>query len=272
MGTKRVGLARVEALLENLKREINLSGSTLCAPLGACVGTFGAPPIVLDDDSTVADGGDNLAVIHQYSDGLRLHVQNLHEGGTNGQSILVPAASTTGMDYSYDAADNEGVQWVASMNTHKGNPGVDRFTVGTHGAFYMEMEFSLTDVSDADTVAFGFRKVEAFQPEDVDGYDEAAFLNCNAGDIFTGTILNNAATTATDTTQNWADGEVHTFRVDVSSAGVVTFKVDGAAPTVTQAFTFDDGEVVTPFGYHAHAAASAVGIIYRKVQWGLLPK
>ena len=71
MGTKRVGLARVEALLENLKREINLSGSTLCAPLGACVGTFGAPPIVLDDDSTVADGGDNLAVIHQYSDGLR---------------------------------------------------------------------------------------------------------------------------------------------------------------------------------------------------------
>ena len=234
MGTKRVGLARVEALLENLKREINLSGSTLCAPLGACVGTFGAPPIVLDDDSTVADGGDNLAVIHQYSDGLRLHVQNLHEGGTNGQSILVPAASTTGMDYSYDAADNEGVQWVASMNTHKGNPGVDRFTVGTHGAFYMEMEFSLTDVSDADTVAFGFRKVEAFQPEDVDGYDEAAFLNCNAG--------------------------------------VVTFKVDGAAPTVTQAFTFDDGEVVTPFGYHAHAAASAVGIIYRKVQWGLLPK
>ena len=29
MGTKRVGLARVEALIENLKRNLNLSGSTL---------------------------------------------------------------------------------------------------------------------------------------------------------------------------------------------------------------------------------------------------
>jgi|ETNvirnome_2_300_1030623.scaffolds.fasta_scaffold00061_4 hypothetical protein len=269
MGTKRVGLARIEALMENMKRQLNMSGSTWCGEVGGCHGSFGAPPLVLDDDSTVADGADNAIVIHQYSDGLRLHVQNLHEGGTNGQTILIPAASTSGMDYSYDAADNEGIQWVASMNTHKGYPGVDRFTVGTHGAFYMEMEFELTDVSDADTVAFGFRKVEAFQPEDVDAYDEAAFLNCISGDIYTGTILNNAGTTSTDTTDNWGDTESHTFRVNVSSTGVVTFKIDGVAPTVTQAFTFDDGEVVTPFGYHAHAAASTVGIIYKKVKWGL---
>ena len=31
MGTKRIGLARVEALIENLKRELNLSGATLSA-------------------------------------------------------------------------------------------------------------------------------------------------------------------------------------------------------------------------------------------------
>ena len=31
MGTKRIGLARVEALMENLKRELSLSGSTLTA-------------------------------------------------------------------------------------------------------------------------------------------------------------------------------------------------------------------------------------------------
>ena len=31
MGTKRVGLARVEALMENLKRELSLSGATLTA-------------------------------------------------------------------------------------------------------------------------------------------------------------------------------------------------------------------------------------------------
>ena len=70
MGTKRIGLARMEALLENLKREINLSGSTVCAQLGACQGTFGAPPLVIDDDSTVAAGTDEAVMIHQYSDGL----------------------------------------------------------------------------------------------------------------------------------------------------------------------------------------------------------
>ena len=266
MGTKRIGLARMEALLENLKREINLSGSTVCAQLGACQGTFGAPPLVIDDDSTVAAGTDEAVMIHQYSDGLRLHVQNV---GT--QTILIPAATTTGMNYAYDATNNEGVQWVASLNTHKGYPGVDRFTVGTHGAFYAELEFSIEDVSGTDDCAFGFRKVEAEQAA-IDNYDEMAALNVISGDINIETILNNAATTTTDTTANLANSGVVTLRVDVSSAGVVTYKVDGSAPAATAAFTFDDGEVVTPFFYYINASDVAGAVILRKVTWGLKEK
>mgnify|MGYP003114140681 CR=1 FL=1 len=274
MGTKRIGLARLEALLENLKREINLSGSTMCAQLGACQGNFGAPPLVIDDDSTVAAGTDEAIMVHQYADGLRLHVQNI---GT--QTVLIPAAATTGMDYGYDGTNNEGVQWVASLNTHKGYPGVDRFTVGTHGAFYAELEFSIEDVSGTDDCAFGFRKVEAEQAN-LDDYDEMAVLNAVSGNIYIQNILNDGDTLDHDTLKDWADGEVHTLRVDVSSAGVVTYKIDGSAPTLSSTdsadgadtFTFDDGEVVTPFFYYINAAHVAGEVILRKVKWGLVEK
>ena len=203
MGKRRLGLPRLEGLMENLKRELQLSGSTVCALLGASHGSFGGPPIVIDDDASVTDGGDAAVNIHQYSDGLRLHVQNI---GT--QTIVVPSAETTGMNYGYDQTDNDGIQWVASMNTHKGYPSIDRFTVGTHGPFYTELVFSIEDVSGTDDCAFGFRKVEAFTPA-IDDYNDMAALNVISGDIFIETIKANAATVSTDTTQNWADGVTH---------------------------------------------------------------
>ena len=266
MGTRRVGLARLEALIENMGRALNMSGSTICAELGACQGEFGSPPLVIDDDSTLAAGTDEAFMIHQYSDGLRLHVQNV---GT--QTILIPAANTAGMDYGYDQTNDEGVQWVASMNTHKGYPGVDRFTVGTHGAFYAELEFSIGDVSGTDDCAFGFRKVEAAQAG-LDDYDEMASLNVISGNITIETILNAATTVSTDTTSDWANGETHVLRIDVSSAGVVTYKIDGSAPATTAAFTFDNGEVVTPFFYYLNASDVADTIVLQKVKWGLLEK
>ena len=42
MGTKRVGLARIEALMENLKREIALGGSTLVGMLSQTTAITGA--------------------------------------------------------------------------------------------------------------------------------------------------------------------------------------------------------------------------------------
>ena len=55
-------------------------------------------------------------------------------------------------------------------------------------------------------------------------------------------------------------------------ACVVTYKVDGSAPAATAAFTFDDGEVVTPFFYYINASDVAGAVILRKVTWGLKEK
>jgi len=262
MGNRRIGQKRLQAVMENLNRSINMSGSSINARVSGCNGQFGAPPLVLDDASTLADGGDTDTVIHQYSDGLRLHVQNI-----NAQTLLIPAASTSGMNYSYDQTDTDGVQWVTSMETHKGYPGVDRFVVGTSGAFFCEMTFTITDVSGTDDCAFGFRKVEAMQAL-VDNYDEMAAFNCISGDIKTETIINNATTVTTDTTANWADGESHTLRVDVSSTGVVTYTLDGGTAITTVAYTFDDGEVVTPFWYFIHDANLSETLILESFSCG----
>lgn len=230
---------------------------------------FGTVPVIVDGQHTVnqlPDGTAGDKVIHQYADGLNLTACYL---GT--QTLDNPAASTSGMDYSLDAADDEGISWVMSDEAAKGREGIDRFTVGKQ-AFSASLKFAIADVSDTDDCLFGFRKVEAHQAA-VDDYDEMAAFNVISGDIKTETILNGGSTTTTDLTSgggdnagNWADGGVHTLKVSVSKAGAVTYSIDGASsPTGAVAFSFDNGEVVSPFGYMLHAAASAAGYVLQEL-------
>ena len=92
-----------------------------------------------------------------------------------------------------------------------------------------------------------------------------AVLNVISGDITIETILNAASTTSTDTTDNWADTATHSLKVKVTSAGVVTYLIDGTAPSTTAAFTFDSGEVVTPFFYFIHASDVAGAVVLQKL-------
>jgi hypothetical protein len=181
-----------------------------------------------------------------------------------GQTILVPQIVATGLDVSLDAADNDGLEITQGITARSRSA----FVVGTDGAFFAKCKFIITDVSDTDDCAFGFRKCEAYQAN-IDDYDEMACLNVISGDITIETILNAGATDSTDTTDDWADGEEHTLEVYVSHAGVVTFKIDGEAPSTIAAFTFDDGETVVPFFYMLHAASSTAGVIFTEWEVGL---
>ena len=192
---------------------------------------------------------------------LRNSIWEYHILGT--QTIVAPSMGTGGLNVSLDAADNDGAEFCLGINA--ACRGV--FTVGTDPAFFARMRFTIADVSDTDDCAFGFRKVEAYQAN-IDDYDEMAALNVISGDIKIETILNDAVTTTTDTTDNWADTETHELEVRVSAAGVVTYKIDGIDPTTTAAFTFDDGEVVVPFFYFLHAASSTAGIVLREFECG----
>ena len=80
------------------------------------------------------------------------------------------------------------------------------------------------------------------------------------------TNLNGGGAAYTNTTDGWADGETHTLRVNVSAAGVVTFLIDGVAPTSTAAFTFDTGDVILPCfrGLHGTTAPGTWHWVYVK--------
>ena len=199
----------------------------------------------LADDSfpkgaaTGATGDENVLMFNN-GDTLYHHVL-----GT--QTLITPNIVAAGLDIAQDLTNNDGMELCGAPSSGTGI----EFTVGTDAAFYFSCAITITDVSGTDDFAIGFRKVEAFQAA-VDNYDEMAAFNVISGDIKLETILNGAATTTTDTTDNWADAASKTLKVLVSAAGVVTYTIDGSAPTTTASFTFDNGEVVTPFVYLVH--------------------
>lgn len=217
-----------------------VAGSKGVAALGAPTGATGAENILL------CSSGNYL---------------EYHALGT--QTLLGPIWVDPGLNVACDLTDNDGLELSTGIGA--GNP--RQFVVGTDPAFFARCRFTIADVSGTDDCAFGFRKREAYQAN-IDDYDEMACLNVISGNITLETILNAAATTATDSTDNWADGETHTLEVKVNASGVVTYLIDDAAPTVTAAFTFDNGEVVIPFFYFLHATTSPGAITILEFECG----
>lgn len=213
----------------------------------------------LGGGAATGTGGDENQIV--------LGGQVFHQHILGTQTIIVPVRVATGLNVGHDQTDNDGIEYTngISLATAK-----RVFTVGTDQDFFFKVKFSIADVSGTDDCAVGFRKAEAFQAN-IDDYDEMACLNVISGDIKIETILNDAATTTTDTTDNWADGETHTLEVRVSYAGVVTYKIDGDAPSTTAAFTFDSDEVLIPFFYMLHANAAQAGVVtLQEWEWGFL--
>ena len=184
------------------------------------------------------------------------------------QTIVGFSPNALGMKIDLDQTADDGVELVPFGITSN-SPAA--FTVGSDAAFYARCRLYITDVSGTDDLAFGFRKLEAFQAN-IDDYDEMAAINLISGDIKIETILNGGATSTTDTTDNVADLAIIDLYVEVSNAGVVTFKhgLNGglAAPTVTASFTFDSAEVVVPFLYFLHATDVASGVYISKWEVG----
>jgi hypothetical protein len=194
----------------------------------------------------------------------------VHAIGT--QTLLAPALNAIGLDVSGDQTNNDGWAMRGRSVASLGRLNRDHFIVGTSPAFFMKCKFSIADVSGIDDLRCGFAKVEAHNA-DPDALDELATMAVMAGDIKTQTIINGNSTVATDLTApssgDWADGETHTFKILVSAAGVVTYELDDTAPTGAVAFTFDNGEVVTPYWFHRHDSDLGGAIIWQEMEFGL---
>lgn len=173
-----------------------------------------------------------------------------------GQTIIKPVMTSSGLLVSGDLTVAEGFEYNfgAARNNSR-----HAFTIGTSAAFFFELRMTVADVSGASPYMIGFRKTEANNAT-LTTYTDYAMIGLDAiaavGTVVLKTELNAGGTTNTNTTDAWTDGQTHTVRINVSAAGVVTYLIDGLAPTVTAAFTFDNGDVVAPFFRLEHAAAA----------------
>lgn len=182
------------------------------------------------------------------------------------QTILAPTTVADGLDMgSMDQTADDGLELNHGVLSSQNSA----FIIGTDLGFFLRTRFSIVDVSGTDDCAIGFRKVEANQAT-VDGYADMAVLNVISGDINIETIAGGAATTTTDTTDNWADLATHELQINVSAAGVVTYLIDGVAPTVTAAFTFTDALTVMPFFYFLEDTDIAGSVPLMVWEWGHL--
>lgn len=180
-----------------------------------------------------------------------------------GQTILAPSLVATGLLVSLDQTDNEGAEYTQGILARS----KQAMVIGTD-EFYFKCKLSIADVSGADEVAVGFRKAEAYQAN-IDDYADMAVLNVIGGAIKIETMVGAAGTVTTDTTDAWADAAIKTLEVYVRRDGVVTYKIDGAAPTVVAAYTFTDALTVVPFFHLLHATTTPGDVILQEWECGL---
>lgn len=197
--------------------------------------------------ATGSTGNENLWL---YPEGMFEY----HILGT--QTILQATLATGGVDIGFDQVDDDGVeigQGITAQSKHA-------YIIGTD-AFSLKVKFSVATINGTDDMAVGFRKIEAYNAT-LEAYTDMATLGFNAadGDIMIRTS-DDGSNTNTDTTDQWTDGETHTFEVHITAAGVVTYLIDGVAPSTTAAFTWDDADVVVPFIFMLQANGAQTGAV-----------
>lgn len=186
-----------------------------------------------------------------------------------GQTIIAPRMTTTGLLTSLDLTNTEGAEY--NYGTAVGGLSKHRYTIGTSAAFYIELAVNAADVGGLDPFLVGFRKEQANDGTYTNYTDFAAIgarATTSADVVVIATDLNNAGETYTNTTDAWTDGQTKTLKVLVSAAGVVTYTINGVAPSVTAAFTFDAGDIVCPFIHHVFGATTPAAINWVSLKIG----
>lgn len=228
--------------------------------------TFNSSPILQSSATTgAAPSGATAAVNLMSLQGGEIMEQFIIGAG---QTIIAPRMSSTGLLTSLDLTATEGAEYNFGILSN----GKHQYTIGTSAAFYIELAVNAADVGGLDPFLVGFRKEQANDATYTNYTDFAAIgarATTAADVVVISTDLNNAGETYTNTTDAWTDGQTKTFKVLVSGAGVVTYTINGAAPTVTAAFTFDNGDVVCPFIHHVFGATNPAAINWVSLKIGL---
>ena len=283
MGTKRLGIARTEALVENLTKRGRLWTTPSAArTIFQWNYTTCAMPVVtyagLGDGNGVLAAGQTLGILWPGPNG-ELYPSSMTTVGATTTTVMIPqiegaiiatdAGSTAvGFNVQLDAetTTNSGFQWSCGSDTVGSN--ANKFVVGTHSG-YIDATFWASDTTAYDCVVIGFRKAEAHQSS------FATTIAAGSGDpgysdIFVVGIVGSARkiqsvnaangdTTAqfVDSTDVAVDSDNLRIKVSISSAGAMSYQwvvnAEAGAGTLadpgagTHTFSFDNGDTLVPF-------------------------
>lgn len=171
--------------------------------------------------------------------------------------------------------DIRGVETAAigtELFSHGPLPTGKPFCVGKDPAFYFRVSITIADISGAGVLIAGFRRAEANNITYTSYLDYASIgviASADPGAINIAQEINNAGTAPTDTTDTWADAATKVLEIRVSAGGVVTYLINGVAPTVTAAQTFDAGDPIVPFVHFIQSSDIAGEVTINDWQVGL---
>lgn len=187
--------------------------------------------------------------------------------GQGTAQTLLPVIDAAGLDISGDQVNAEAYEMWAGTLGASGRPAV----IGVDPAFYFCATTTVADASGLAKYNVGWRTATQTQAAaTITTYLNYATIGIN-GTANPNTIYeltgNDDTDVSTDTTNTWADAATKVLCVGVSGAGAVAYSINGAAPTATAAFSFDDGDSVIPFIMSVQSAdlSGAVDILEWRV-------
>jgi hypothetical protein len=185
--------------------------------------------------------------------------------------VIAPALSATaGQGLNLDSATDANsaiIEITEGNNVNSKNA----FVTGTSPAFYVKAGFNINTLADVANVIVGFRAIQSYQATSLATYTDYATIGVHgaAGEIELQTQKASGGQTTTDTTQAISAGANFTVEVKVSSGGVVTYLLNGSAPTTVAAYTFTASTNVIPFIYYAAASGGHAEVDLVSYQCGL---
>lgn len=247
-----------------------------------------ASPYMIENGTSAGPIGKGFRETFPYADGDGLYCSDVDGfGACAGNTALTPCVCETGsgmrfnwlplttqdippdqdaasLDIGGDQTDNDGAMLVWGVGRASGRP----FKIGADPAFYMCATVAVADITGIDqNIMAGFvaatSEVWNADFEALDAYAGIGVLGTAAAGVTAEDITIKTETdaaqdgtgdgvTTTDTTDDATEGVAYKYCTYVSSAGAVTYTVNGSAPTVTAAFSFATGIEVVPFMTYLH--------------------
>lgn len=205
---------------------------------------------------------------------VRTPLSTLYCNNINAQTLLCPTVGATGISIAGDLTNTDGFDITLQPKAQTDARFI--YTIGTDKPFFIEAQFTVSDVSGVGELLIGFRKNEAYAAARAT-YADYFGIGLIGAKVELVSQVAGGGETITDTTMTVADAGVCTFRMEVDTNGVAKVFVKKAStvttfvvPTVSLDYTFTSALNVVPFIRFIHGADVCDTLVMNSLKAGYL--